>query len=88
MTHYMRTINGWRVSSGEARNGYKPDHEGGYVWRDPRRVSPERLAELEAHDRAHPDKISNPGRDHKLEHALGTFMRDPLIAWIMNGEDS
>ena len=48
MTHYPHTISGWRISSGEHRNGHGPDEPSrGYRWRDPRRVSPERLAQLE-----------------------------------------
>ena len=86
MTHYLRSITGRYVSSGE-RSGYSPDRAGGYQWRDPRRVSPSRLAELQAHDRAHPATISNPRRDAKLEYALRTAMCDPFIAWIMRGED-
>ena len=89
MTSYLHPVNCWRVGAGDARNGRGPDEPPpGYRWRDPRRVSPERLAQLEAHDRAYPDKISNPRRDAKLEYALRTALRDPLIARIMNGEDS
>jgi hypothetical protein len=45
-------IGAHRVSSGEGRTGL-PERLGGYQWRDPRRVGPGRLAELQAHDRKH-----------------------------------
>lgn len=41
-----------RVSAGDGRNGLT-ERLSGYQWRDPRRVAPDRLAELEAHDKKH-----------------------------------
>jgi hypothetical protein len=39
-----------RAGAGDSRNGLF-ERVGGYRWRDPRRVGPDRLAELQAHDR-------------------------------------
>jgi hypothetical protein len=39
-----------RAGAGDFRNGLF-ERVGGYRWRDPRRVGPDRLAELQAHDR-------------------------------------
>jgi len=84
MTHYLRSITGRYVSSGE-RNGYSPDHAGGYQWRDPRRVTPARLAELEK--RQPDDKVTWGGKKTNprvtLEYALRTALRDPIVALAM-----
>jgi len=90
MTHYLHAIPGWRASSGEHRNGHGPDEPSrGYRWRDPRRVSPERLAELEK--RPADDRVSWGGKKANprvtLEHALRTALRDPIVALAMR-EDS
>ena len=39
-----------RAGAGDSRNGLL-ERTGGYRWRDPRRVGPARLAQLQAHDR-------------------------------------
>jgi hypothetical protein len=39
-----------RAGAGDSRNGLFERTEG-YRWRDPRRVGPARLAQLQAHDR-------------------------------------
>jgi hypothetical protein len=38
-----------RAGAGDSRNGLF-ERTGGYRWRDPRRVGPARLAQLQAHD--------------------------------------
>ena len=90
MTSYLHPVNSWRVISGDARNGHGPDEPPpGYRWRDPRRVSPERLAELEK--RPADDRVSWGGKKANprvtLEHALRTALRDPIVALAMR-EDS
>lgn len=47
-----------------------------YRWRDPARVSPQRLAELEAHDRAHPPRPPADGpRQRAAAARLEEFTR-------------
>ena len=75
---------------GDARNGHGPDGPPrGYRWRDPRRVSPARLAELEK--RQPDDKVTWGGKKTNprvtLEYALRTALRDPIVALAMR-EDS
>jgi hypothetical protein len=51
MPGQLNRLQGQRIASGPVRQLGMPEHLGGYQWRDPRRVSPGRLAELQAHDR-------------------------------------
>jgi hypothetical protein len=51
MPGHLNRLQGQRIASGPVRQLGMPEHLGGYQWRDPRRVSPGRLAELQAHDR-------------------------------------
>jgi len=72
MTSYLHPINSWRVSTGDARNGRGPDEPPpGYRWRDPRRISPERLAQLE---RDKPERI--PPDDPRPKSAAGKPFRN------------